>query len=348
MGAKVPTAIDSYAASCTTVVTTTAAAGAAAAGPGPASGAAGAAAGAPLGPGALSRDLFAGALLLHTYPPPTAPADFAAAHAATCEIDGLCFTIKNLLVLREQLSPFAVSLTATTQTLDWRSTGAALQTLLSSSSWGGGAGSLLTLSTSTNPLLEFLAKGMPRVAEERVNFKSFLEDLLRRTCDTLITRVHGLCVGGVAELAGGEGKAAAARSSPAPSPAALLASVKPAVERAALNMEALLPSFRRRLGLYLGSPMTATILFSPIRDRVLFTFSSLRQHVYEALEGAGADAAGFKTTLDCAMNAALGVLEASDAVIVDPHNLSFGHDNAVFLAKVAEKRQATAEPEATI
>ena len=39
-------------------------------------------------------------------------------------------------------------------------------------------------------------------------------------------------------------------------------------------------------------------------------------------------------------NGALGVLEASDVLVVDPHSASFGHDNGVFLAKVAERSAA--------
>jgi len=322
-------------------------------------------------PGALTRDLFSGAVTLLDAAGASAVAGVGgsdASHISRClgntaDCDGLLFTIKNLLVLREQLSPFSVSLTSTTQTLDFTSTSAALSHLLSSTLRAGPV-SLLTFSSNTNPLLEFLSTGMPRVAEERVNFKAHLEDLLKKTCDSLITKFHDMLVGGVVKhlrdrlpqtltpvatpsTDGAAGSSSIVQTIPAQQRPKYATSLSEILDATSKDMEVLLPPIRRRLGLYLGSPMTASILFSPVRDRVLQTFAALRQSVYESLvvldgpldtpspsSETTPPLTDLRALLEGKISRALAVLEASDALVVDPHSAAFGHDTAVFLAKV--------------
>ncbi len=186
--------------------------------------------------------------------------------------------------------------------------------------------------TTENPLLAFLKTGMPRVSEKRVDFKASLEDLLRTTCETLIARVTALLIGRASAFSS-RGRAAekAGKSAP-PSPA----SVADVLESSRADLVALLPAVRRRLGLYLGSAVTASILFAPIRERVL---NELR--AFSAWAAAGepltADAAA-------AFDACVSAIEASDSVVTDPTNAGFGFDTVVFESR-AKSRVGGAAPQ---
>ena len=332
----------------------------------------------PHAPGTLTRCLLAGAVLL-------APAGAWPAHLqlgsvvpspaiVTADIDGLLFTVKNLLVrfnttqhthacahariltlcthsssplnpfsqvLREQLSPYAFSMTATTQSLDFSSTAEALKKLIahagsrecprtfcvlpSSPSLAPSThprplrvdGTVLSMTTE-NPLLAFLKTGMPRVAEKRVDFKASLEDLLRTTCETLIARVAALLIGRASAFSS-RGRAAEKAGTAATPTQAVVAEV---LESTRADLIALLPAIRRRLGLYLGSAVTASILFAPIRERVL---NELR--AFSAWAAAG-DTPPAETT--AVFDACVSAIEASDSVVTDPTNASFGFDTVVF------------------
>jgi hypothetical protein len=261
----------------------------------------------------LTRCLHAAAVALvpgNQWPQTEMAALLAAAPAATADVDGLLFTAKNLLVLREQISPYALSLASTTQSLDFSSTAEALRKLVSH------AGSILNM-TSANPLLAFLQTGMPRVAEARVDVKSSLEDLLRGTCEALIARCSTLLAGKAAgHVPGG-------------------LSVAAVVNGTKGDLFALLPPLRRRLGLYLGSAVTASILFAPIRERVVAALNKLRG-MAEADGGEAADA------IAAAFESCFAALEASDSIITDPSSPGFGYDTAVFEARASAPRAAAA------
>ena len=264
----------------------------------------------------LTRCLHAAAVALvpgNQWPQTEMAALLAAAPAATADVDGLLFTAKSLLVLREQISPYALSLASTTQSLDFSSTAEALRKLVSH------AGSILNM-TSANPLLAFLQTGMPRVAEARVDVKSSLEDLLRGTCEALIARCSTLLAGKAAgHVPGG-------------------LSVAAVVNGTKGDLFALLPPLRRRLGLYLGSAVTASILFAPIRERVVAALNKLRG-MTEADGGEAADA------IAAAFESCFAALEASDSIITDPSSPGFGYDTAVFEARASAPRAVSAQPQ---
>jgi hypothetical protein len=274
-------------------------------------------------PGALTRGLPAALALLADGGEATA-ASRATAARVTNDVDGLLFTAKNLLVLREQLSPFAATLTSTTQSLDWRATASALSALVAGGV--GNAGALLSFSAA-NPLLAFLQNGMPTVAEARVDFKAHLEALLKGTCEAFISRSASLLVGGVAAWA-------AARAAPGAPPALdgarFAADAAALLEGARRDLLALLPPLRRRLGLYLGSPLTASILFAPVRDRAALALLRVRELAFEALGPAGGE---HRAAVEAGVSAAMAVLEASDAIIVDPASPGFGYDDGAFQLK---------------
>ena len=266
--------------------------------------------------GTLTRCLLAAAVSLSpgaSWPAAEAAAAHAAVPAATADVDGLLFTVKNLLVLREQISPYALSLASTTQSLDFSSTGDALRVLVSR------AGSLLTLS-SANPFLTFLQTGMPRVAEARVDVKSTLEDLLRGACEEFIKRSSLMLAGKAESMRGGE------------------LSARVLLEGTCGDLVALLPPLRRRLGLYLGSAVTASILFAPIRERVVAAVLVLQRDAVGTSDQISAQAAA---------DACLLALEASDALITDPSSPGFGYDSAVFEARCRARVAVVATAAAT-
>jgi hypothetical protein len=285
-------------------------------------------------PGTLARGLPA-AVLAVTPRPPAAAA--AATTTTTSALDGDLFLIKNLLVLREQLSPFEVALTSTTKTLNFASTAEALGALV------GHIPALFRLSRD-NALLSFVMTGLPTVAEERVDFKAELEGMLKGACEAFIAAVARLLVGG------GGGGGDFVRAWPLPL-AATGAAGGPAAFIAAADglLDALEPAFapnlalvRRRIGLYMGSPITAAILFKPAREAVLAELQALRAHVHEALAGSGggeggaAEAAAAAATaarrgLDARLARLVRLVEVSDGLALDPASAAFGLDGHLLL-----------------
>ena len=243
-------------------------------------------------------------------------------------------------MLREQLSPFDASLTHTTQSLNWSSTHDALSRLIGGGGFSLGS-SLLSLSSTTNPLLAFLKEGMPTVAESRVDFKRELEDLLRTTCEGLIAKAAALCVGRVAAWLGAGGAGASAAVSASASPATYATAVTALCEATLRDLIAVLPPLRRRLGLVLGSPMTAAILFRPMRERSLVQLFALRQHVHEHLssevKGEGESPqpqTSLRGGVEAALLACVAAVEASDCLVTDPLSSAFGYDTAVFTQRL--------------
>ncbi|RYG40464.1 hypothetical protein EON68_04205, partial [archaeon] len=109
-------------------------------------------------------------------------AAIAARHVTSLDAD--LFLIKNLLIVREQLSPFDVQTNATSKSLDFRSTSEAFSSLLAH------LPQVLRLSRD-NALLSFVMNGLPTVSERRVCFKQELEQLLRQACERAIVKLRG-------------------------------------------------------------------------------------------------------------------------------------------------------------
>lgn len=187
-----------------------------------------------------------------------------------------------------------------------------------------------------------------------------LEELLRRTCEALIQRSTVLCVGRVSKWLEAHG-AATAPAPPAADPAAYAAAVVALCEATLGELVAVLPPLRRRLGLVLGSPMTAAILFKPVRERALVTLFALRQHAHESLaavpapppaEGGGAAAPApspARAAIEAALLACVQAVEASDVIVTDPTSSAFGYDTAVFTSRLhaaAATTSATPSPAA--
>jgi len=233
-------------------------------------------------------------------------------------IDGSLFLIKNLLVLREQLSPFDISLLNTTRELDFRPTTEALQLLL------GQLGSVLRL-TRDNPFITFMTEGLPTVRENTTDFKLRLESLLKSACESLIHDSFILLAGGIETYL--------IKYSPAP-PSATNINEQPG-NTATFSEEVLkvlseihvifkheLPALRRRLGLYLGFQVTASILFKPIKEQVQGALQRIRRLATNTLQPSSPSIG----EIDAQCDRLIGMLEASDQLCVDPFSMSFGSE----------------------
>ena len=91
------------------------------------------------------------------------------------------FLVKNILVLREQISPFEINFTSTETSLDFSSTTSALSTFVAS----GARMSLFRLD-GTNPLYELINNSVPNVVREDINTKQLLETQLKAACESFI------------------------------------------------------------------------------------------------------------------------------------------------------------------
>jgi hypothetical protein len=225
---------------------------------------------------------------------------FPSDRSNTSVIDADLFLIKNLLVLREQLSPFEVQLTSTSKSLDFSSTTEALSTLLSR------AGQLFAFSRE-NPFLSIVVAGLPRVAEKRIDCKLELESFLKASCDQFIQHACTILLPGIAAGSQGVSHSIAVDE----------------LSRCVDVLRANLPVLRRKIGLYLGSSVTSTILFKPIRDRLSGKFDELASGCSDSAMG---------TSLRSAF---LNVLLQSDQLVVDPLNINFGFDTLASTASSA-------------
>jgi hypothetical protein len=91
-----------------------------------------------------------------------------------------------------------------------------------------------------------------------------------------------------------------------------------------------LAAMRRRLGLYLGTPVTAAILFKPVRDATATALRKLSAAVAESASGVSAgdeEAAAAVAALLGQVERCQRALDASDQVSADPASVLFGQDD---------------------
>lgn len=265
----------------------------------------------------------------------------------TTSIDGHLFLVKNLLVLREQLSPFDMQLSTVTKSLDFKSTTDALSSIIAAPS------SLFSFSR-LNLILSLVTTGLPAVHEHKTDGKADLESLLKSACDALIDAGYVVVMGSSLE------KLTSDASSKTPT-TATPAEVASVLDAARHSFSTTLPALRRRLGLYLGSHVTASILFRPIKDRVLAALERLNASAHAGVGGGNvgagpqeeeskldttvrqaADAAGSRSVdVQLKIEALVAMLHASDRLVTDPTSPAFGYDDAVVTSTLPRSAAVT-------
>ncbi|RYG48719.1 hypothetical protein EON67_07330 [archaeon] len=108
-------------------------------------------------------------------------------------------------------------------------------------------------------------------------------------------------------------------------------------------LRAQLAAVRRRVGFYLGSSVTASVLFKPVRDHMAASLLSAQDVATELASHVPEEDTLFESTgvrgvsvmmaaLTALIRAASALLDASDELIVDPTHDMFGCDELVLPA----------------
>lgn len=126
----------------------------------------------------------------------TKPADDDAAKASTsasallgfdAHVDSSLFLIRQLLTLREQITPFEVDICVIEKELDFSTMADQLRRIAM------GGQSLLSFSTH-NPIITFMSNGVPRTNDIKLDSKLELDSDLTKTCEAFIMHVTKMVV----------------------------------------------------------------------------------------------------------------------------------------------------------
>ena len=216
--------------------------------------------------------------------------DAARAITATSgSIHGQLFTIRQLLILREQIAPFEADFAVVERSLDFSHVKDYLRRTLS--------GQLPLFSfSSNNAVLQLVSRGGPRLSENQVDAKKDLERQLKTACEgfiltvtkvavdpalTFLTKVTAIKLAtGMGSGSGGSNKDEEAT----PLRNQAFASPDRVVEVATALMAALrgpLPEAAAALRAYLPAEETRTALFKPIKGNVIEAHGQLRRLLVE-------------------------------------------------------------------
>ncbi|KAA6429125.1 MAG: conserved oligomeric Golgi complex subunit 3-like [Trebouxia sp. A1-2] len=202
-----------------------------------------------------------------------------AVHAATASVqaasrqiakqssvmDAQLFTIKQLLILREQIAPFEADFAVTEYDLDFSHMRDHLRRIMA------GKASLFTFS-SNNAMVQLVSRGGPRILQNQVDSKKELEKQVKASCEAFIMAVTKLTVEPmlsfitkvtavkVAMLTSSKRLREQAFASPE-----RLAEM---VQKVQTAMQTSLPKAVSKMRLYLNNPSTHSILFKPIKSNI--------------------------------------------------------------------------------
>ncbi|KAK0085222.1 hypothetical protein PV325_005557 [Microctonus aethiopoides] len=190
------------------------------------------------------------------------------------ELDAELFQIKHLLILREQLAPFQVDFTVKEYSLDFSKVKTAAFGLLEKRS------RFFTL--SNNALLEFFLEGAPRMKEHLIDSRKHVDVKLKISCQRLIQHATRLLVEPLIiylEKFKFRNPVVNANSGAPPSNDELCdpQKVSAMVSEALRMIKFRLPNIQQSMQLYLANRETESILFRPIRNNVVATFTQFFQ-----------------------------------------------------------------------
>ena len=181
------------------------------------------------------------------------------------DLDGLLFSISQLLTLREQIAPFDSQFAISRRELDFTQTREAMRSLLGR---GGGKG-----------IVELLQSGAPSLVRSHRDAKAALDSELRTHCESFIRRGTDAAAKPLVELlATTTLPPAAAKSGGSSLPASRKlqpAAVAAAVAKAEAGVSGELRAACLLMARYLPERATQGILFGPIRASVLDALGQL-------------------------------------------------------------------------
>lgn len=204
-------------------------------------------------------------------------------------LHGQLFTIRQLLILREQIAPFEADFAVVERGLDFSHVKDYLRRTLS--------GQLPLFSFSSNSaVMQLVSRGGPRLSESQLDAKKDLERQLKATCEAFIMAVTKVAVDPAltfltkvtaVRIAGGGADQRPLREQAFAAPERII-EVATAVRNA---LEGPLPDAAAALRAYLPAEQTRAALFKPIRSNVVEAFGQLRtllQDEYSEEEQRGA------------------------------------------------------------
>ena len=189
--------------------------------------------------------------------------------AKRSELDGLLFSISQLLTLREQIAPFDSDFAITHRDLDFTQTRQAVRSLL-----GRGGKSIV----------ELLQSGAPSLVRSHRDAKAALDVELRQHCEAFIKMGSDVSAKPILDLLSSESAASASGPAVAASAAGASplqpAAVAAAVSKAEAGVRGELRRARNLMAQYLPEKATQGILFGPIRANVLDALGQLETLIH--------------------------------------------------------------------
>ncbi|KAL3152568.1 hypothetical protein ABBQ32_001593 [Trebouxia sp. C0010 RCD-2024] len=181
-------------------------------------------------------------------------------------MDAQLFTIKQLLILREQIAPFEADFAVTEYDLDFSHMRDHLRRIMA------GKASLFTFSAS-NAMVQLVSRGGPRILQNQVDSKKELEKQVKASCEAFIMAVTKLTVEPMlsfitkvtaVKVATSNSSSKRLREQAFASPERLVEMV----HKVQTAMQTLLPKAISKMKMYLNNPSTHSVLFKPIKSNI--------------------------------------------------------------------------------
>ncbi|XP_011498696.1 PREDICTED: conserved oligomeric Golgi complex subunit 3 [Ceratosolen solmsi marchali] len=194
--------------------------------------------------------------------------------ARSTPLDAELFQVKHLLILREQIAPFQVDFTVKEYSLDFSKVKTAAFSLLEKRS------RLFTL--SNNALLEFLLEGAPQMKEQLIDSRKHVDAKLKFSCQRFIQHVTHQLIEPVLLLLE---KTKIPHQVSTPKSLGTAEVVANVVNDSVRLIKFKLPIIQQSMQLYLANRETESILFRPIKNSIVASFTQLSQLLSQLYTG---------------------------------------------------------------
>ena len=185
-------------------------------------------------------------------------------------VDGDLFLVKHLLVLREQLTPFDISLSATKRRLDFASTRGAFSRFVADRH-------NLFRWSAENALFTLARDGIPRVNEDRIDSKKELEEVLKVACGRFVSHTTGTLAEPIITFNSKARAFSTSASQLGAQPFAQPERIGETLDKAAALITDGLPKLTQSMALYLGNAVTQSILLKPVQSRTRKALQEMRE-----------------------------------------------------------------------